>query len=297
MIALDPDVLRSFIAIAEQGGFARAGEVVHKTQSTVSMQMKRLEETLGVPVFKKDGRRNVLTPDGERLLEYAHRLVKLNDEAVQVFRQPELVGSARIGTPDDYAEAFLPEILGRFCRTHCQVEVTVVCQPSLTLAQMVRDKELDVAIVSCDEGMPAGEVVRREPLHWVTSNRHCVHLEPVLPLALSQLGCAWRKIMLETLESSGRPYRIAYTSSNGAAIAAAVTSGLAVTAFPLSVLRPNMRVLTEADGFPPLNAASVIGMLRQSGPGNPVTDALAKHVSESLALPGGLPEQQLEAAE
>ena len=114
MIALDPDVLRSFIAIAEEGGFARAGEVVNKTQSTVSMQMKKLEETLGVAVFRKDGRRNVLTHDGERLLEYARRLVQLNDETVQVFRQPELSGAVRIGTPDDYAETFLPEIFARF---------------------------------------------------------------------------------------------------------------------------------------------------------------------------------------
>lgn len=296
MISLDPDVLRSFIAIAEHGGFARAGEIVNKTQSTISMQMKRLEEALGVPVFKKDGRRNVLTAEGQRLLEYAHRLVRLNDEAVQSFRQPELTGSVRIGTPDDYAEAFLPAILGRFCRTHPQVEVTVACQPSLTLAQMIRDKELEVAITSCDESLPAGDIVRRESMHWVSSSKHCVHREPVLPLALSQIGCSWRKMTLDTLERADRPYRIAYSSSNGAAVAAAVMSGLAITALPLSVVRPGMRILGEADGFPLIRAQSLIGMLRQPGPPDPVIDALARHVADSLMAPATMPDL-LDAAE
>ena len=114
---IDVDQLRTFIAIVETGSFTKAADVVHKTQSAVSMQMKRLEELLGRPLFARDGRASRFTPDGERLVEYARRLVALNDEAVSAFKRPELTGTVRFGTPDDYADRFLPEILARFART------------------------------------------------------------------------------------------------------------------------------------------------------------------------------------
>ena len=113
---LDLDLMKTFLAIADTGSFTRAAEEVHKTQSAVSMQMKRLEEVLGRPLFARDGRASRFTPDGERLIEFARRLVSVNDEAVSAFTRPELTGTVRLGTPDDYADRFLPEILARFSR-------------------------------------------------------------------------------------------------------------------------------------------------------------------------------------
>lgn len=295
MIALDPDVLRSFVAIAEHGSYARAGDIVHKTQSTVSMQMKRLEEALGVPLFRKDGRRNVVTDEGERLLEYARRLVQLNDEAVQTFRKPDLAGAISIGTPDDYAEAYLPEILARFARSHPRVEVSVVCEASTSLARRVDAGELDVALVTCEPAISAGEVILTERLCWVTSTRHCAHQEPVLPIALSQIGCVWRQITLDALNRAGLEHRIAYTSANGAAISSAVLSGLAIAALPSALVRPGMRILGQQDGLPSLGSFSMALLSSPDPERRPVVAALAQHVRDCFStMPPG---RVLDAAE
>ena len=135
---IDIDQLRTFIAIAETGSFTKAAEVVHKTQSAVSMQMKRLEERLNKPIFARDGRASKLTDDGERLLDYARRIVKLNLEALAAFSGPELSGRVRLGVPDDYADRYLPEIMARFSRSYPGVELTVLCEPSVDLLRAHR---------------------------------------------------------------------------------------------------------------------------------------------------------------
>src|SRR5512132_4245116 len=145
---LDIDQLRTFIAIAETGSFTKAADVVHKTQSAVSMQMKRLEERLNRPIFARDGRASKLTEDGERLLDYARRIVKLNMEAVAAFSEAELTGRVRLGVPDDYADRYLPEIMARFSRAYPGVELTVFCQPSVELVELIDANELDLAIVT-----------------------------------------------------------------------------------------------------------------------------------------------------
>jgi DNA-binding transcriptional LysR family regulator len=149
---LDIDLLKTFLAISDAGSFTRAAEEVNKTQSAVSMQMKRLEELLGRPLFVRDGRASRFTPDGERLVEYARRLVSLNDEAVSTFKRPELTGTVRFGTPDDYADRFLPEILARFARTHPLVTVNVDCHETAALFERTRRGELDLSLVTfgCD---------------------------------------------------------------------------------------------------------------------------------------------------
>src|SRR6266849_9070377 len=157
---IDIDQLRTFIAIVETGSFTRAADVVHKTQSAVSMQMKRLEERLGRPIFARDGRASKLTEDGERLLDYARRIVKLNVEALAAFNDAELTGRVRLGVPDDYADRYLPEIMARFSRAYPGVELTVVCEPSTALVDRIDANDLDLAIV-CDSKRPS-EIFRRE---------------------------------------------------------------------------------------------------------------------------------------
>jgi DNA-binding transcriptional LysR family regulator len=118
---LDTDLLRTFVAIADSGSFTRAGELVHRTQSAVSMQVKRLEEALGKPVFQRQGRTVALTAEGEALLGYARRILKLHEEAVATLTRPDLVGTVRIGIPDDYVMRFLPGILTRFAQAYPRV--------------------------------------------------------------------------------------------------------------------------------------------------------------------------------
>jgi DNA-binding transcriptional LysR family regulator len=278
---LDIDQLRTFIAIAETGSFTKAAEVVHKTQSAVSMQMKRLEERIERPIFARDGRASKLTEDGARLLDYARRLVKLNVETVAAFSDAALTGRVRLGVPDDYADRYLPEIMARFSRAYPSVELTVLCEPTVALLDRIDGNEIDLAIVTNCESKRASETFRRERLLWVTSNRHSIHLEPRLALALGRPSCTWRRTAVERLESIGRPYRVLYSSSNAGAVAAAVLAGLAVSVLPESGLRPGMRVLTAAEGFPELTSCRV-GLVRNAHESSALADALAEHIISSL---------------
>jgi len=279
---LDVDLLKTFIAISEHGSFTKAALQVHKTQSAVSMQMKRLEEMLGRAVFRKQGRTNMLTADGERLLDFAHRIAKLNDEAVSTFRQPELTGLIRFGTPEDYADKLLPEILARFARTHPLVQVDVECIGSTALSNAIAEKRLDLAIVtSCDDVKPEC-IIRREELVWVTSKSHQAHAQPVVPLALSHISCSWRAMALDAMEASGMDYRIAYVSANSNAVAAMVLSGMAIAAIPRFIMHKGMRVLTPGEGYAPLGEFD-IGLLRAEAPANSAIDALACHITESFS--------------
>lgn len=278
---LDLDQLKTFVAIADSGSFTKAADLVFKTQSAVSMQMRRLEERLGRPIFERDGRASKLTEDGERLLGYARRMIRLSDETVAAFDETELSGSVRLGTPDDYADRFLPEILARFSRSNPRVEVSVICEQSAELIQKARTGDLDLAIVThCGEG--AVEVLRSEPVLWVAANQYCAEDEEILPLALFKPPCMWRNTAVAALTEAGRKYRVLYQSANSTAISAAVLAGLAVTVLAESALRPGMRVLGEAEGFPRLPNCE-IGLVRSwSRPTSAIVDKLAEHIASSL---------------
>jgi DNA-binding transcriptional LysR family regulator len=278
---IDVDQLRTFVAIVETGSFTKAAEVVHKTQSAVSMQMKRLEERLDRAIFARDGRASKLTEDGERLLDYARRIIKLNVEALAAFDDAALTGRVRLGVPDDYADRYLPEIMARFSRAYPHVELTVICEPSIQLIEHIDANELDLAIVTDCATNRTSETFRRERLLWVTSNRHSTHLQEPLPLALGRPSCGWRRAAIECLETIGRPHHILYTSANAGAVAAAVLAGLAVSVFPESGLRPGMRVLNPVDGFPQLPACRV-GLIRNPHESSALADALAEHIISSL---------------
>lgn len=190
---LDTDHLRSLVAIAETGSFTRAAEQVHKTQSAVSMQMRKLEERLGRDLFVKDGRAAKLTEDGERLLDYAYRMLHLNQEAVRSFQEQRLRGSVKLGVPDDYAERYLPRILARFTAAHPEIEVAVVCEPTPCLVASLQACDIDLAIITHSKKRDVGEIIREEKLLWVTSQRHSTHEAQPLPLALGRDTCDWRR--------------------------------------------------------------------------------------------------------
>lgn len=289
---LDVDLLRTFIAIADTGSFSKAGQEVFKSQSAVSMQMKRLEDTVSKPLFVRDGRINRLTADGEHLLDYARRIVRLSDEAMQTFTEPDCAGVVRLGTPDDYAERLLPEMLARFARTHPMVEVDVECLSSQVLREKTLAGQLDLSLHTRQDGVSYGEIVRHEKLRWVTSPRHCVHEKDLLPVAVAQPTCEWRQMALNALEKAGRPYRIAYASGNSVAMGAAILSGLAVGALPELTIRPGMRVLTEDDGFPPLGDFQ-IELITKPGALNGAVEALRAQILGAVSNLG----QALDAAE
>jgi DNA-binding transcriptional LysR family regulator len=278
---LDLDQLKTFVAICETGSFTRAADVVCKTQSAVSMQIRRLEDRVGRSLFARDGRQSRLTDDGERLLAHARRIVRLNDETLALFDEDELIGRARLGTPDDYAARFLPEILARFARSNPRAELNVVCAPTQTLIEQINDGELDLAIVTHVRELGPAEVLRREPLLWVGSIRHAAHEIAPLPLALGKPTCTWRNSAQLALENAGIPYRLFFESWSATAIGAAVLCGLAITLLPESALRAGMRILGEAEGLPALPICE-IGLIRARNHPTPVVEALAGHIVESL---------------
>ncbi|MCW6509503.1 LysR family transcriptional regulator [Lichenifustis flavocetrariae] len=278
---LDMDQLRTFVAIVDTGSFTRAAEAVHKTQSAVSMQMKKLEERIGRAIFARDGRASKLTEDGIRLADYARRIVRLNGEALASFADQELAGHVRLGLPDDYADRYLPEILVRFSDLNPRVEVTVVCEPTPMLVSRIAAADLDLAIITHVESRGRVSIIRTERLLWVTSSRHSVHESTPLPLALGRLDCTWRHAATLRLEDVGKPFRVLYASWNSTAVGAAVLAGLAVSVLPESALRPGMRVLGPSDGFPALPSCK-IALLRNTVESSPLADALAALIVSSL---------------
>ncbi|MGB3539857.1 MAG: LysR substrate-binding domain-containing protein [Mesorhizobium sp.] len=278
---LDLDQLQTFLSISDTGSFTRAAEEVNRTQSAVSMQMRRLEERIGKPLFEKDGRTNKLTEEGEKLLSYARRLLFLNRETLAAFDDQRLEGTIRIGTPDDYADRFLPEIMARFARSNPRVELTVICEPTPGLVEHIKRGNLDIALVTHNDARGQSEVVRREPLLWVTSANHATHENKVLPMAFGRPNCVWRRAACDVLDQMGRDYRILFTSFSATVIAAAVLSGLAISVLPECALRTGMRVLGEADGFGTLPDCR-IGIMRGQTSQPELVDALARHISESL---------------
>lgn len=276
MRSLDPDLLRTFMAVADAPSFADAGQRLNKTQSTVSVQMRRLEETLQVPLFEKRGRKNELTSAGQELLDYAVRIVRLNDEAVGRFVRPAMSGRIRIGCPDDYAESYLPEIFGRFARSHPTVEVSLECQSSDALMRQVEEGALDIALVTLTKPLARARVVYREQLQWVAGTCCEAEKHSPLPLAVWQAGCGWRTLTLQALDGAGIPYRIAYSGTNASALSMVVRQGLAVATMPLCMVQEGFRVLGRADGLPPLPSFD-IGLVR-GNEDNTIVDAFYDHV-------------------
>ena len=290
MRTLDVESLRTFLACTAASSFAEAGLKVNKSQSAVSMQVRRLEETLGQKLFTKQGRRNQLTSAGIELQEYAERMVRLNDEALGRFGPRAFEGRLRIGTPDDYAEAFLPQVFGRFSAVHPTVEITIECRPSLEIAALVRAGELDIGIVTMESGIGDAEALHTEPLSWTAPPDKRLELDDPLPLALWQPGCVWRKLTLDALEDADYPYRIAYSGWNSAALRATVRAGLAVSALPHRFMGQGLRVVGAEAGLPELGAFD-IGLMRRPGGGRcKLSDAFAENVGAAFeALQAGGP--------
>lgn len=278
---LDIDQLHTFVAIVDTGSFTRAAGQVHKTQSAVSMQMRRLEERLGKQLFVKDGRTNRLTEDGERLLGYARRMIRLNNETVAAFDENSLEGSIRIGTPDDYADRYMPDIIARFAKSNPNVELFIDCEPSADLAEKLGRGELDIALVTHNPRERVSEVVRTEPLCWVTSTNHHAHENTPVPLAVGRRNCTWRRLACSALDTVGRDYQILFTSWSATVVASAVLAGMAVSLLPESAVRPGMRILSPADGFPAL-APIQIGIMRRPGMSASLMNAVTEHIVASL---------------
>jgi DNA-binding transcriptional LysR family regulator len=279
---LELDLLRTLVAIADTGSFNRAARSVFRTPSAVSMQMKKLEEQIGQALFTKEGRSVALTPDGEALVGYARRILKLADEALQRFRAPEIEGTIRLGVPDDHAGQFLPDILVRFAASHPNVEVDVFCQSSRDLLGHIQDNMIDVALVNAGHGQSSGGLtVHREELAWAGLRHGCAHEKTPLPLALSHTGCCWRRQAMDALDRAGIPHRVAYSSKHYLGQLAAVMAGLAIAPLPRSTIKGDLRVLGAESGLPSIGHYE-IELHRAISAKGALFDALVHHVETNF---------------
>lgn len=283
-LLIETDLLRTFVAIAETGSFTKAAGQIHRTPSAVSMQIKKLEEILGRELFLRESRSVAMTPDGEILLGYARRILRINQEAVSRFLSPPIEGVVSFGAPDDFGTRFAPNILARFAATHCHVEVNVVLSTSVDLTNKIEDGTLDLTLITASGRMPApnhGELVFHEPLKWAGLDGGMAHESDPLPLALSGDNCAWRTMALAALDKSHRPYRIAYSSESWAGQQAALVADLAIAPIPCSLIVPPLRMIGRAEGLPELGNYQIV-MLRGMR-NSPALEALAQHVVQSFA--------------
>jgi DNA-binding transcriptional LysR family regulator len=254
--AIETDLLRAFVAVADSGGFTRAAAVLHRTQSAVSMQIKRLEESVGTPLFQRNGRTVHLTRDGEGLLGYARRILSLNDEALASIAQTRVEGAVRLGCMDDYATCVLPDILARFAADQPLVYVEVHTGLTQHMLKHVGER-YDLLLAMHKRGTGSGEVLREEPAVWGGSPTHDVGSLDPLPLALAPQGCLFREWALVALDRKGRRWRMAYMSPSMGAVDSAVASGLAVSVFKAGTLPKRLRALGPRDGLPALPVAEI----------------------------------------
>ena len=282
-LTIDNDVLRTLIAFSDTGSFTRAAKLVGRTQSAVSMQMKRLEESVGRALFERVGRQMELNGDGKILVAYGRRILRLHDEAAARFSESRVAGSIRVGTPDDYAAEVLPMVLSRFAEMHPEVEMLIHCDQSARLRDLLDRGEVDIAIVSNEGGAIGHDAIRlsREPSVWVTSDRHATEKLDPLPLALFAAPCIFREHAISAFENMGKQFRVAVTSHSAMGLMGAVRCGLGVAPIARSTMMPGLRVLTEADGFPALPHIDIM-LCRTRKAGNEAMRRLTDHLLASF---------------
>jgi len=276
---LDLELLRSFVSVVDSGGFTRAGERVHRTQSTVSQQIKRLEDDLGQPLLNRTAKDVTPTEAGERLLSYARRLLSLAEEARDVLAGPSKEGAVRLGIPEDFAAYRLTKLLASFSRSRPGLRLDVRVDQSTYLRRDLERGELDLALFKRSAGEKGGIAVWPERVHWVTSKTHPIDAEiRSVPLIGFPTGCLYRARAIHAIESAGRAWHMAYTSSSLTGIQAAVAAGLGLSILSEIAIQADHRVLTAKDGFAPIDKTEVA--LVASPDASPATLRLADRLAE-----------------
>lgn len=283
-LPFDFDLLRSFAAVADSGGFTRAAERVGRTQSTISLQIKKLEDNLGKRVFEREGRSLQLTPEGEILLTYARRMLHIADEARARLIEPDIEGSVRLGTPEDFATVYLPDVLARFARNHPQVNLEVNCNFSFNLLEGFSRGEYDLVLVKREpQGSAGGSPVWRDMLVWVGAQDVSVEPDTSVPLILAPAPDVYRKRALTALEAEGRHWRVVFTSPSSEGLLAAVRAGLGITVMSKSMVPDGLKLLGADHGLPSLPDTE-IALYLAPGTLSRASQLLADDIRKSLEV-------------
>ncbi|NBU29713.1 MAG: LysR family transcriptional regulator [Caulobacteraceae bacterium] len=277
---LDLDLVRAFIAVCECQSFTRAGARLGRTQSAMSLQIRRLESQLDQTLLSRDPRQVALTEQGEAFLPLARRLIRLNDEILAGMAADDVEGEVRLGAPEDFATTHLPAVLGTFARSHPRVALSVTCDLTLNLLEQLRDGRLDLALIKREPlGPELGVRVWREPLVWVGLGPDLLKPQTATPLVVAPSPCVYRKRAITALEAAGRPWRAAYSSPSLAGQLAALRAGLGIAVLPRDMAPDDLCILR--DGMPNL-ADAEIALLKARSAVPPAGHRLAEFILSSL---------------
>jgi DNA-binding transcriptional LysR family regulator len=258
-INLDIDILRTFLAAQQLGSLNRAAVKVGRSQSAVSQQMRKLEDQIGQPLFRKHGRGLALTEAGDMILSYARRILDLNDEAVGAIRAASVEGVVRFGLPGDFADAWLPVALGQFKRTHPAVRVAVAVEPNRLLLERLDRGELDLVLAMGNEARPDAEHIASLQMAWIGAvGLQCIPTPGIpLDLALYNPPCLFRRAGVEALDAANISWRAAFTTASLQSLWAGVAAGLGITSRMAEGIPSSLRRLGEKDGLPILPKVEV----------------------------------------
>ena len=278
---LDIALLRSFVAVARAGTIRDAADRIGRTQSAVSLQMKRLEARIGERLFHRSGSGVVLTVAGERFMAGAERILATHDEVAIGLRSGGLRGTVALGCPEDYMTAFFPDMLSRYGRQHPDVEIEIVCAPTVELMPLLRRRQIDLAVVSLPTGDDAELIVRREPLVWIASSTGAaLAAESVVPLALSARDTIDHREARRALHDSGVAHRVAHSSNGLAGLLAIVRSGLAISVVTRAAVPKDVVVLQDI--LPPLPEIGISIAYASTRP-SPTVTSLGSFIETQLA--------------
>lgn len=281
--SLDPELVRAFVAVVESGGFTSASKQLHRTQSTISLRIRTLEERLDTHLFLRSSRRLALSQDGENFLIYARRIIQVQNEAIVALTQASNHhGVIRFGLPEDYAELWLPELLKSFYELRPGARLHVHCRMSLELLERLQAGELDLALVVRHGSQSAGRHLGRDDVVWAAHRDFVLDPHASVPLALFPETCCYRQRGLQALAAIERPYHVVYTSQSPTGIKIAVNHGCAVTMIDRCTLPSNWRVLGENEGLPELPPAD-LELHRSTGISDPSTDDLVTLIESMVA--------------
>lgn len=284
-VNLDMDALRSFVLGLELGSFSRAAERVGRSSSAVSEQMARLEVQAGRPLLRKQGRGLVPTDAGETMLGYARRLLELNDHAMQAVRGAELEGWVRLGLPQDFAERWLPEVLGRFARQHPRVRVEARAERNSELVERVGTGKLDLALAWGEPEGPHAERLAELPIRWIAPAGRDLPWQPgePLPLVAFEPPCQFRAAGVAALDAAGIPWRLAFTSPSLAGLWAAVAAGLGVSLRTPAGLPGSVHTLGPGEGGLPALPRIALSLHAAEAEPPPAVALLASILRETLS--------------
>ncbi|QJQ15329.1 transcriptional regulator LrhA [Enterobacter hormaechei] len=249
---LDLDLLRTFVAVADLNTFAAAAAAVCRTQSAVSQQMQRLEQLVGKELFARHGRNKLLTEHGIQLLGYARKILRFNDEACMSLMFSNLQGVLTLGASDESADTILPFLLNRISSVYPKLALDVSVKRNAFMVEMLKENEVDTVVTTHRPGQFDSLTLRTSPTHWYCAAEYVLQKGEPIPLVLLDDPSPFRDMVLAALNEAGIPWRLAYVASTLPAVRAAVKAGLGVTARPVEMMSPDLRVLGQSEGLPSL---------------------------------------------